>query len=406
MKRVSRSTAGLLAALAFVLGGVLVYFNFYAIDDLLYRTLSGQQPDAIEMPPTIEEPAIIEGGTDFTAQRVFFGTDRKVASDTEIGPVFGYDRAAALTLGYTDITIPTNAHKVGRIELPRNITVFSVTLYQEAEDPARHFTVHETAILEPDAFRAMAAEAAANAEAYADTALVFIHGFNTTFRAASFRTAQLAYDLQFDGPTFLYSWPSVGATQDYGADMDSAENAAPHIDAFLDEVFRVEGVQKVHLIAHSMGNEALAELFKRAGTKLEQRTDKPIDQLILAAPDLDADQFRSIADRFTRFAKGVTLYAASTDLALLASKSLRKNYIRLGDVGDEGPTVVAGVDTIDVSAVGTEVFSLNHNIYARNRGVLDDLGRLLKTGERPPSARMPTVRERQNSHGTYWQMPD
>ncbi|MEX0312371.1 MAG: alpha/beta hydrolase, partial [Tateyamaria sp.] len=185
----------------------------------------------------------------------------------------------------------------------------------------------------------------------------------------------------------------------------SAENAAPHMDDFLDTVFRVEGVERVHIIAHSMGNEALAELLKRAGTKLDARSDKPVDQMVLAAPDLDARQFRTIADRFLRVAEGVTIYAASTDLALLASKSLRKDYMRLGDVGDDGPVVVAGIDSIDVSAVGTELFSLNHNIYARNRGVLDDLGRLLLTGTRPPSTRMPTLRKETSAQGIYWRMP-
>ncbi len=38
-----------------------------------------------------------------------------------------------------------------------------------------------------------------------------MHGYNTSFDNALYRTAQIAYDLDFDGATFLYSWPSGGA---------------------------------------------------------------------------------------------------------------------------------------------------------------------------------------------------
>ncbi|MEL6464712.1 MAG: alpha/beta fold hydrolase [Pseudomonadota bacterium] len=393
----------LIAAFAFVVGGVLVWLNYYFIEDLLHEYVEGS---VTSEPPVIVEMTEGETGPEFLVQRIFFGTDRAIEDETFVGPVFGYESADALSVGYRDVTIPSSVHEIGEIELPRRYSVFSVVLYQEAEDPERHFTIHETKVLDEAAFLYEAGLAAAEATTYDGSAFVFIHGFNTTFRAASFRAAQLAYDLSFDGPAFLYSWPSVGAKMDYVTDIDSAENAAPHMDEFLDLVFRVDGVDRVHIIAHSMGNEALAELLKRAGTKLDARTDKPVDQMVLAAPDLDARQFRTIADRFMRVAKGVTIYAASTDLALLASKSLRKDYMRLGDVGDTGPVVVPGIDSIDVSAVGTELFSLNHNIYARNRGVLDDLGRLFMTGTRPPHVRMPTLRAETNADGTYWRMPN
>ena len=39
-------------------------------------------------------------------------------------------------------------------------------------------------------------------------AFVFIHGYNVAFDDAIYRTAQIAYDLSFDGPPILYSWPS------------------------------------------------------------------------------------------------------------------------------------------------------------------------------------------------------
>ncbi|APZ52160.1 alpha/beta hydrolase [Salipiger abyssi] len=340
----------------------------------------------------------------YWVQRLFFGTDRNVERQEETGPVFGHRRANALKLGHTDITIPREAHRLGKVERPKEITLFKVTLWKQAEDPAKHFTVHKTEILSETAFTGMAAEAAQSAATYANTAFVFIHGFNTTFAEAMFRAAQLAHDLGFDGPAFAYSWPSVGETLDYVTDMDSADNAVTFIDRFLEIVFNVPGVEKVHLVAHSMGNAALAQLLTHAGTSLSQR-GRAIEQLVLAAPDLDAGEFGNIHSHFTAAAKGVTLYACASDRALLAAQKIRGDYIRLGDVGPEGPMVVPGVDSIDVSAVGTDLFSLNHNVYAQDRGVLDDLGALFLTGQRPPRLRMPTLEEIAGQRGIYWRMP-
>ena len=41
-------------------------------------------------------------------------------------------------------------------------------------------------------------------------AFVFVHGYNNSFKAAAFRTAQIAYDLEFEGAAICYSWPSQG----------------------------------------------------------------------------------------------------------------------------------------------------------------------------------------------------
>ncbi len=47
----------------------------------------------------------------------------------------------------------------------------------------------------PDA-RARALAESAN---YKDHAFIFVHGYNTSFDYAIYRTAQIAYDLKFDG---------------------------------------------------------------------------------------------------------------------------------------------------------------------------------------------------------------
>jgi hypothetical protein len=39
---------------------------------------------------------------------------------------------------------------------------------------------------------------------------------------------------------------------------------------------------------------------------------------------------------------------------------------------------------LDVSAIGDEMFGLNHNVFAGNRSLIDDIARLVLTGTRRP----------------------
>ena len=71
--------------------------------------------------------------------------------------------------------------------------------------------------------------AAARLEEFQDQALVFVHGYNNGFDDALFRTAQIAYDLKYDGAPFLYSWPSGAGIAGYPYDRESAQQAEPYL---------------------------------------------------------------------------------------------------------------------------------------------------------------------------------
>ena len=88
--------------------------------------------------------------------------------------------------------------------------------------------------------------------------------------------------------------------------------------------------------------------------------------------------------QFAKVAKGLTLYASKNDKALQLSKRVAGSIPRAGDVADSGPVIIKSVSTIDVSAVGGELFGLNHNTFATTRNVLNDLKILLETGTPPP----------------------
>jgi esterase/lipase superfamily enzyme len=242
--------------------------------------------------------------------------------------------------------------------------------------------------------------------AFKDHAFVFVHGFWTTFDDALYRTAQIAYDLG-DGETtfgtaFLYSWPSGGALKDYKYDFDSARFAIDHLEAFLSLVASRSGAAHLHVIAHSMGNWPMLAVLDKVARAPTNKTK--IDQIILAAPDIDAAEFAKMAFAISTIANGVTLYASSNDFAMKAAREAHHGVPRAGDVPSSGPVIVKGVDTIDVSNISTDVFG-GHAEYVEKRELLNDVALILRKGIHPPSERMPILETLSLRKLVYWRYP-
>jgi esterase/lipase superfamily enzyme len=247
---------------------------------------------------------------------------------------------------------------------------------------------------------ALVKERLAKSKTFKDHAFVFVHGFNTTFDNALYRTAQITYDLGFDGAPFVYSWPSGGNVASYTYDRASVEQAEPMLSDFLDMVIQKTGAKSISFIAHSMGNELLLRVLERLKPKIPQGVI--ISQVIFAAPDVDRDKFNNIAREIKNFAKGVTLYAASNDRALAYSQTFWGGIPRAGDIPKDGPLIIPGVDTIDVSAVSMDAFGLNHSGYAENQRLLDDVKALVEFGIRPPNKRVNSILTVDSPAGIYW----
>jgi hypothetical protein len=78
---------------------------------------------------------------------------------------------------------------------------------------------------------------------------------------------------------------------------------------------------------------------------------------------------------------------------------------RAGDVPADGPLILPGVDTIDVTETSTDLLALNHSTYAERTALLNDIGLLLQTGERPPEKRVPILRRVSSKNGEFWRYP-
>lgn len=335
---------------------------------------------------------------------MFYGTDR-VRKDDSKRIVYTSDRARRLELGRALVTVP-KLHQVPNIERPFAIRIpyFDVTIYEKAEDPKQHFTLRELKALSRADFLALVRERIGGSRSFKDQAVVFVHGYNTAFDYALYRSAQMAYDLQFDGASFLYSWPSGGGVAGYGYDRESATQTEPYLQEFLSLVLKESGAKSVSVIAHSMGNLPLLNVLRNLGPSLPP--DVRLNEIILAAPDVDRDVFAYLAANIRQYGRGVTLYCSANDRAMAAARRVAGGIPRAGDVPVEGPIVVSGIDTIDVTQTSTDVLALNHSTYAEKSALLNDIGLLLRTGERPPEKRIPILQKVNTPAGGYfWRYP-
>jgi esterase/lipase superfamily enzyme len=211
------------------------------------------------------------------------------------------------------------------------------------------------------------------------TALVFIHGYNVTFEDAALRAAQVGFDLQVPGLTAFYSWPSRGRFAAYAADEAAVEASELRLVDFLTAFVRRSGAERVHLIAHSMGNRGLLRALPRVVEQAGTAAGVPFGQVLLAAPDVDAEFFVQHAAVYPRAGRRTTLYVSDRDKALAASAILH-GWDR---AGYHPPVTVAdGIDTVEASNV--DLSWLGHGYYADARALVADMHALLLHDDPPP----------------------
>ncbi len=317
---------------------------------------------------------------------VYYATDRKRTGSEQPAEFYGGERGE-LEYGKTVVSIP-KSHRVGELESP------AWWRFELTEDPSRHIILREVEPQPRDVF--LRSLGLAVDRSGAQEAFVFVHGFNTSFESAARRTAQLAYDVGFDGAPIMYSWPSDGAALRYTSDETDAAWSVPNLEAFLKEVAQEAGARQIHVVAHSMGSRVLAGALTRIAYT---ESDPILGHIIFTAPDIDADIFgRDIAPLLPATATRATLYASSDDRALIASRKVH-GYPRAGESG-AGILVSKYVDTVDASGIDTDL--IGHSYFAETELILRDIYSLV-IDDLPPEGRklIRAVKEMLS----YWRLP-
>lgn len=326
------------------------------------------------------------GEAPYAVVKVFYATNRAKTGDNAPNSKYGTARGK-LAFGVADVSIPRD-HRMGHLEAP------AISQLEFREDPEQHVVL--LSVAEQDRasfFRAIGARVAASPK---KSALVFIHGYNITFADAARRTAQLSYDLAFDGAPLFYSWPSQGNVPGYVIDANNSDWAVAHLTDVLATLIERSGADNVYVIAHSLGTRALVDAVRDLGqTKPEARGK--IREVILAAPDIDSEIFvRDIAPRIASAGTGITLYSSGNDKAMVASRNLH-GYPRAGDAS-QGLALARGVDTIDATGAGTDF--VGHAYYGDSASIIADMFEIIHNGKRPQQRRWLTPAG--ESSKRYW----
>ena len=306
---------------------------------------------------------------DYVTLPVYFGTDRNYTKSDNLNEAFGTKRSS-LKYGVVDVSIPHD-HRVGEIESP------AIWKFEFSEDPKKHMMLQDISLLGKNEFFDKLSKDIQESEK--KSTFLFVHGFNTSFSEAAKRTAQISYDLKFDGKAVFYSWPSQASTFRYGKDEENIAWSQSNMQRFLEDYLSKSQAEEIYLVAHSMGNRGLTKAIVQV-MKDHPHLRKKIKEIILAAPDIDADVFKNdIAPQMVaETKKPITLYVSADDLALKASKLLHGNP-RAGDAGDK-MVIVDGVETIDASGIDTSF--LSHSYFADSTSIISDIFDIIQSGQR------------------------
>jgi esterase/lipase superfamily enzyme len=327
---------------------------------------------------------------DLAVVRVFYATDRKRALSSPLS--FTTEPDTTLSYGHSDVTIPRAAHEMGELEGP------SIWRLEFSPDPAKHIVMGPLVDASDRLFFSQVREGVQKSPKH--ECLIFVHGFNVPFEDAIRRTAQIRYDIAFDGVPILFSWPSQGSPLpgNYRKDERNAALSADSLHRFLLSLASgVPGVT-VHIITHSMGSRVVAGALEQISAEAHAAGLKPLGEVALLAPDIDAELFRRAGAKLTGAAARVTLYASDKDGALILSEH-NAGYKRAGQAGPD-LVIVPGMDTIDASQVDTGILGLRHLYYADNSTILSDLFHVLRG--RSPRDRNPRLEMVGTPPKMYW----
>ena len=329
------------------------------------------QSDIIDTP---EVNTLAKQGTDgLYVQQIYYGTNRKQTGEENPEVFFGPERAEGhpVSYGVCQVTIPAQ-HKRGAVESP----FLGLELFADAQKHIRISAVKPMS--GKDFFKDLknSVHSKDPQDNWSNDIVVFVHGFNVTFAEGAKRTAQIAFDFGFSGAPVMFSWPSDGKLFGYTSDREDVTWSVSHIEKFIQDVRKKASPERIHLVAHSMGNQGLLGALNQISLKQRKKAQPLFESITLAAPDFDAQLFQDqIAPNVVALAKRWTIYTSDNDAALNISTKVN-NAKRLG----LPVTPIKGIAVVDATGVEVTPWSVPefHSYYATKQTVIEDIVAAIK----------------------------
>lgn len=345
----------------------------------LFRKVTNQEQDAMSLMYNLNKETL-----HYEIISVFFATNREQTSDNKY---FSSKNAYTITTGKLNISIPVLAHRPGKVETN---SILGFRFFKE--DPRKHFIIHEMEKLNNEKLID-----SINKSEGSNKLIIFVHGFNVSFKDAAFKAAQIKYDLEIKHPMLLLSWPSYGSVKMYTHDVRATVSSAGILRNFITNLDSSSlDCEEIIFIAHSMGTFCLSQIIKGVSKNF-----KKLSRVVLAAADLPRIDFENdFATEYLNAFDGVALYVHSNDWALGISKKINSYEL----VGDSSNNVFTynGIDTIETSNVSHDFFSLNHSYIFENGNLLEDMKKFLVSAIKPKNRGLKKINII-NSLG-YWEL--
>jgi esterase/lipase superfamily enzyme len=255
---------------------------------------------------------------------VLAATNRR-PSTTNAGEMFSGERAEEVSYASITVSIPPDgSRKVGQVQWPASLP----------GNPQHDFVTVSAGYLEKRAFSAAVSNAAK--QRGQSKVLIFVHGFNNRFDDAVYRFAQIVHDSKAEGIPVLFTWPSRGELRlsAYAYDRESANYSRDALEQLLDTLAANPNVKEVNILAHSMGNWVTLEALRGkaiSGGKIGSK----IKNVLLVAPDVDVDVFRTQIRRMGAPRPRFALFVSQDDKALSLSQLIWGGMPRLGEINPE-----------------------------------------------------------------------
>lgn len=337
---------------------------------------------------------------------VLYATDRGDANPAGDQPNYSFERSNRIAFGIANVRLHPHAtwpevlrdstqarrgreyewklagiQEVGQVGTVMPRATFGVSQAQAVEQPHLHQLLRNrlAATTQKDVY-------------------IFVHGFNTTFDRAAFRTAEVWHFMGRTGVPLAYTWPAGrGGIRGYAYDRESGEFTVGHLRSVIKTVAECPGVDRVHLVAHSRGCDitisALRELHLAysAQNKTTGRELK-LENLVLAAADVDEDVFvqRFVGEGLLQVANRTTIYASEHDRAIELSDIVFASRRRLGMLGarDFAPRMkraLAKLPNVQFIECKLSGLWIGHSYVFTHPAALSDLILVLRD-RRPPGA--------------------
>lgn len=332
--------------------------------------------------------------TAFATVPVLFITDRAAFQTKDAGKYFGVDRqSSGVSSGRVEVRLPAEHYSAGD-PVPVGIKVASV------EGTSDGISVALPTLFETDRFSEQIQQYKSRLPAKAPLrVVVFIHGFNVSYRDSIQAAARLAWGLRIDVLPIAVTWPSQAKVLSYWQDEQSIEPSKERLRPVLKQILTDANVDEVILVAHSLGTRLTTRLL--SDLNLEKADVSKLTRVAFAAADLNEEEIRELWPRVQPMPKkGWTFYTSGNDFALMASRIVHARPA-VGDSRDRVFTSPPG-DTVDATAIAPALKGYGHSYLIDNPLLQTDLRRWifpgaavdkrgLKQETRPPSTTFWTI---------------